>query len=138
MIEAAAPDRPSVFKTTGAIVAGLAAFAALEFVATFVARATWPAYALAAPTRDYTLEMLGARLGAGALAALVAGAVAARADRTARQAALIFGVVLLLVSALWHYRIWSQYPVWYHLCWFACIVPASVLGGMVARGEAAR
>ena len=115
----------------GAILAGLVVFTALEFLASHAASASWPAYALAAPTRAYTLDMLLVRLMAGALAAVASGAVASRVARLDQQASLWFGFVLLLLSVIYHYFIWDQYPVWYHLCWFALIVPFAVLGGKV-------
>jgi hypothetical protein len=121
----------------GAILAGLIVFAALEFIATSVAKDSWPAYALAAPSRAYTLDMLLTRLGAGALGSLVAGAFSAKIDQSTRQSALIFGIILLAISVVWHIRIWEQYPVWYHLSWFACTVPFSALGGLLVRREVA-
>jgi hypothetical protein len=121
-----------MLRRVGAIVAGLAAFAALEFAAGQAAKAIWPAYALAAPTRTYSLDILLVRLGVGALATLAVGALSAKMDRGAQQAALMFGVALLLISVVWHIRIWDQYPAWYHLGWLACIVPAAMLGGCLA------
>jgi hypothetical protein len=126
-----------MLRGVGAILAGLAVFAGLEFVAVQLAIALWPAYALAAPTRDYTLEMLLVRLSAGALGCWASGAVAARVHRGARQAALMLGVTLLAGSVVWHIKIWEQYPVWYHLSWFACIVPFAVLGGRMASNPGA-
>ena len=126
-----------MLRRIGAIVASLAVFAVLEYGAGQVAKAIWPAYALAAPTRAYTLEMLLSRLGAGALATLAAGALSAKIDRGAQQAALMFGIALLVISVLWHIKIWDQYPMWYHLGWFVCIVPFSALGGrLTTRGAA--
>lgn len=48
------------------------------------------------------------------------------------------GVGLLVLSVVWHIKIWDQYPVWYHLCWFGCIVPSAMLGGMMVSGKANR
>jgi hypothetical protein len=114
----------------GAIAAALAVFAALEFAAAEAAKAFWPDYALAAPTRAYTFSMLLARLTAGSMATFAGGALAGRLDRSRREAALVFGIVLLTLSVVWHIKIWNLYPVWYHLGWFACIVPSAVLGGL--------
>jgi hypothetical protein len=125
-----------MIRKIGAILAGLAVFAAFEFIATSVAKVSWPAYALAAPTRAYALDMLLTRLGTGAVGTLVAGALSAKMDQNTRQTALIFGIALLLISVVWHYRIWDQYPVWYHLFWFASIVPFAALGGRLATRKA--
>ncbi len=113
----------------GAILAGLAAFAVLEVALSLLARATWPAYALAFPTRDYTLVMLLARQVAGMLCSLAAGAAAAWVGRGAKQAVLLTGIIMLVIAVVWHIRIWEQYPVWYHLLLFAYLVPLALLGG---------
>ena len=114
------------------MLAGFLAFEAVILIMLLAARMGWPAYADAEPTRAYSLGMFLARLAAGALATGAGGLVTARLDRGASQGALMFGVLLLLISVVWHVRIWDQYPVWYHLSWFACIVPASLMGGRVA------
>jgi hypothetical protein len=120
------------------IMAGLAVFAALEFIATQVAISSWPEYALASPSRNYTVGMLLVRLTAGACGAFAAGAVAARLYRESRQGPFLFGVALFLISAVWHIIIWSQYPVWYHLVWLGCIIPSSVLGGRLIEQRTSR
>ena len=108
-------------------------FEALVLLSLFAARAGWHAYAAAEPSRAFSFTMLLVRLAVAALITLAAGAVAAQVDRGAQRATLMFGLVLLALSAVWHIRIWDQYPVWYHLCWLACIVPFSVLGGSLVR-----
>lgn len=118
-----------MLKKIGAIFASLAVFAVLEYSASRVAIAWWPAYAFAAPTRAYTFDMLLTRLLVGALGTIAGGAVAAKVASRDQQASLWFGVTLLLLSVIHHYFIWDQYPVWYHFSWFACIVPSAILGG---------
>ncbi len=113
----------------GAVLAGLAVFAMLEFIASRAASASWPAYALAAPARAYTFDMLLIRLLVGAMGTLASGAVATRVASRNQQASFWFGFALLLLSVIHHYFIWDQYPVWYHFSWFACIVPSAILGG---------
>jgi hypothetical protein len=125
-------------RRVGGVLTAFLAFEAVALLLMFSARTGWPAYAEAEPARAYDLTMLLARLVAGALAAIAGGAVAARVDRGASQAALIFGVGLLLISVAWHIRIWNQYPVWYHLTWFGCIVPSALAGGRLAMRRATR
>ena len=125
-------------RSAGAVLAGFLVFEAVVLLCLFAARAGWPAYVQAEPTRAYTLAMLLVRLVGGSMATLAGGAMAVWADRGARQTALIFGVLLLTVSVAWHIRIWDQYPAWYHLGWFACIVVCSVAGGKLATFRASR
>jgi hypothetical protein len=122
-----------MFRAIGAILAGLVTFVALEYIASQVAKGIWPAYALAAPSRAYALNMLLARQGAGMLITLAAGAAAAWVGRGERRAALWFGLALLVGGVVNHIQIWDKYPVWYHLLFFAWIVPLAVLGGRLAR-----
>ena len=127
-----------MLRRIGAVLAGFAAFALVASGAVLMARAGWLAYAEAEPARAYSLTMLLVRLAAGASATFVGGWVAAKVDRGAGQATLLFGALLLAISVVWHIRIWDQYPVWYHLVWFACIVPSAVLGGKLVRKNATR
>jgi hypothetical protein len=118
-----------MLRWTGAVLAGFLAFEAVVLLCLFAARMGWPAYAAAEPTRAYDLVMLLVRLTTGSLATFAGGAVAAWATRGRRDAAIAFGTTLLGLSVVWHIRIWDQYPVWYHLTWWACIVPFAVFGG---------
>jgi hypothetical protein len=118
-----------MLRRTGAVLAGFLAFEVVVLLCLFAARAGWPAYAAAEPTRAYDLSMFFARLAAGSLATFAGGSLAARLDRSGNRAALTFGIVLLLFSVARHISIWNDYPVWYHLAWWACIVPFAVLGG---------
>jgi hypothetical protein len=123
----------AMLRRIGAILAGLLAFVAVEATASIAARALWPAYDMAAPTRAYTLEMLLAREGAGMLCALAAGAAAASVSNGVRRTELESGIALLLIAVAYHLWIWDQYPVWYHLLFLSYLVPLSLLGGKLAR-----
>lgn len=113
----------------GAVVAGLLIFAVATFLASLVARSAWPAYAAAVPDRTYTLPMLLTRLIAGAAATIAAGWGTSRIAHGDRFSALWLGLVLLTISVPWHIHIWHEYPTWYHLVWFGCLIPCALLGG---------
>ena len=125
-------------RTIMAILAGLAAFAAVAGIATLVARAGWPAYAAVEKQRAYTLGMYLARLGAGMVATLAAGATTAWVDLGVKRTVFMAAAVLLLVSALHHIRIWDQYPVWYHLFYLAYLIPLTLQGGKLLEPKTAR
>ena len=118
-----------MLRRVSAILAGLFVFSILEFIAVQVAKVSWPTYALAAPTRAYTLEMLLARQAVGMFCAFTAGATAAWVSRDPQLTVFITGIIMLLIAVIWHVLIWDQYPVWYHLFLFAYLVPMSMLGG---------
>jgi hypothetical protein len=122
-----------MIRRVGAIVAGLLIFFLLAFLAGLAAQSLWPEYAVAATDRAYTLPMLLTRLAAGAVAAVVAGWGASMIARDRQISALWLGLVLVAISVPWHIQIWNAYPIWYHLVWFACLVPCALLGGRVVR-----
>lgn len=122
-----------MIRRVGAIVAGLLIFFLLAFLAGLAAQSLWPEYAVAATDRAYTLPMLLTRLAAGAVAAVVAGWGASMIARDRQISALWLGLVLVAISVPWHIQIWNAYPIWYHLVWFACLLPCALLGGRVVR-----
>jgi hypothetical protein len=95
----------------------------------------WPGYALAEPTKAYSLAMYVARLSLGvagtAGAALVTHAVA----RDKRRAAWWLGGLFLAVSVPVHLYEWRDYPAWYHIVYLAYLVP---IAGMAPKGFARR
>ena len=99
------------------------------------AKAVWPVYALAAPTRAYTVDMLIVRQAAGMLCTLAAGAMASWISRGDRPSVRLTGIAMLVIAIIWHVRIWDQYPVWYHLLLFAYLLPLTVLGGRLVAGH---
>jgi hypothetical protein len=125
-------------RAIGGAVAGLTAWLALWALTNLILTYVWPAYAAALPHRAFTLEMLFVRLALGTLVTLVAGATAARVAKGERKAALWFGLLLLFVGVADHIQIWDKYPVWYHLLFFAGIVPLAFLGGRLAGPRLAR
>ena len=120
-------------RKVSSVIAGLLMFFLLSFLASLAAKSLWPAYAAAVPDRAYTLPMQLARLATGAIATVVAGWLASTIARDRQFSALWVGLVLLAISVPWHISIWSEYPVWYHLVWFACLIPCAFLGGRIAR-----
>jgi hypothetical protein len=112
-----------------AVVAGWAAWLLVAAFAGLLAKGFWPGYAAAAEGHRFTLAMLLVRLGVGAVATLVAGAVAAWFAGGRWRAVLLTGGGLLLLSLVRHYQIWDQYPVWYHIVYLGYLLPLTVLGG---------
>jgi hypothetical protein len=62
---------------------------------------------------------------------LVAGAVTRWISRS-RWAPLIVGSVVLAMFVPAHIAIWSKFPVWYHLTFLLTIVPAVLVGALLA------
>ncbi|MDE2597391.1 MAG: hypothetical protein KGL44_10980 [Sphingomonadales bacterium] len=115
------------------VIAGLACFAAVSGMLSLLATHAWPAYAAAYPHRAYTMAMLIVRLTAGVVAIVCAAALTAALAEQRRPAALWLGITLLAISLPWHIHIWKQYPAWYHLFWFASLIPTALLGERLLR-----
>jgi hypothetical protein len=111
------------------VIAGLAVWIAVTTVAGVIIRAAWPAYASVADAMTFTLPMMIARLGIGAVATVAAGWLAATISRRSTLATLLPGVVLLAGFIPQHIMLWEKFPVWYHLTFLLSLIPLAFLGG---------
>ena len=100
-------------------------------------RLTIPGYTEGEPTFAFTLSMMLARLGIGALSSLAAGAVAALIARSAARAPWITGAIFLVLFVPEHIKIGNALPLWYHLTFLLTLVPLFGIGGLLARRPAA-
>ncbi len=65
------------------------------------------------------------------------GWLTARLAATAPLAhALALGVLLLLVGLLVQWQYWDAMPLWYHLSFLTCLLPASLFGGRLGARPA--
>jgi hypothetical protein len=115
------------------VVAGLATFLAVAFVAGFIMRAMWPAYVSVVDAMTFTLPMMIARLSIGALAAIATGFVAACVTQSP-IARLIPGFILLIIFIPDHVTLWNKFPIWYHLWFLLTLVPLTYAGNSLVRG----
>ena len=118
-------------------VAGVAAFMVIGTVAGLILRASWPEYTRVADSMTFTLSMKFARLAIGALATVAAGWIAAIIARRSTIAALLPGILLLLLFIPQHIRLWDKFPVWYHLTFLSSLVPLSYVGGKTSKPQPA-
>jgi hypothetical protein len=101
---------------------GVAVWLAVGAFGLAVLGATWPAYAMAVPTKAYSSAMLLARLAVALAASLSAGAVAGRVGGT--RAAWWTAAVVAAASLVVHVGIvWRAYPAWYHAAYLLPLVP---------------
>ena len=117
-------------RTIGAIVAGFIVWITLEALLHLAAILVWPDYAAAAPTRDFNLPMLIARLASGAAITLIAGATVTRISGYDNRAVRIFATTLLLLAVAHHLQpsVWAAYPLWYHLVFWSYLAPLTLFG----------
>jgi len=107
---------------------GLLSWVVIGSAALFVLPLLWTAYALAAPTKAYTIAMLLGRLTVAVADSATAGCVAARVGGP--QAAWWLGILLVACSTPVHLiSVWTDYPLWYHLAYLLPLVPVTGLAG---------
>jgi len=133
----AQPDTPSssyaTFKTVGAVFAALVTWIFVATVLNLALRASWPHYHEAETGFNFTFAMKLARLVLGAISSIGAGFVAAWIGKGRMSAATLTGIVLLGLFIPGHYRIWSKFPVWYHLTFLVSLLPLTLLGAAFYR-----
>ena len=128
-----------MWRTIGAIVAGIVAWAVVVTVLNIGLRLWLPGYVQVEHTLVFTLPMKVARLTMAAVTSLVAGAVTRAIAPSSRPAPWIVGLVIFLPFLWVHIHIWSRFPVWYHLTFLLPLVPLVVLGAELwSRGAASQ
>jgi hypothetical protein len=132
LLPSAQLDTPSssnaAFKTIGAAIAALVTWFFVATVLNLGLRAWWPHYDEAELAFNFTFAMKLARLVLGAISSLGAGFVAAWIGKGRMSAATLTGIVLLGLFIPGHYRVWSKFPVWYHLTFLVSLLPLTLLG----------
>jgi hypothetical protein len=130
-------DTPSsshaTFKIVGAVITALVTWFCVATLLNLALRASWPYYHEAETAFHFTFAMKLARLVLGATCSLGAGFVAAWVGKGRMRATLLTGIVLLVLFIPGHYRLWSKFPVWYHLTFLVSLLPLTLLGAALYR-----
>jgi hypothetical protein len=119
-----------MIRATVAVAAGLIVWVILATALDLLLRAVLPGYAAAEPHLQFTLQMMVARLALpGAIPSIGAGFASAWIARGDRRVAAALVVILLALFVPTHYRLWAQFPVWYHLTFlFGSLMLLTLLG----------
>jgi hypothetical protein len=120
-------------RTIGAVIAGLVIWFVVVTLLNLGLRAALPGYHAAEATLQFTLAMKIGRLIEAALASLAAGAVTALIAPSTRWAASAVGLILLGLFLPEHLKLWSKFPIWYHLTFLITLVPIVGLGGLLVK-----
>jgi hypothetical protein len=124
-----------VLRLIGGVIIGILVWGIGVTVLNLGLRHGWSAYGAVEKAMLFTVPMMAARLSVSGISSLVSGFVAAAIGRSG-QAALIAGVLLLLLFVPVHYMIWSKFPLWYHLTFFISLPLLSVIGGRFSSASA--
>ena len=121
-------------RTIFGIVIGVVAWCAVVIGISFLLRAVAPDVNAALVAHTTTVAM-AERLAISFLGSLAGGYLAALIAKD-QTAPLIAGLLLLAGWGYFHVMvIWHQFPLWYHLTFFASLLLLSVLGGRLARSR---
>jgi hypothetical protein len=121
-----------MLRLIGGIIAGVVAWFVIVTVLDVGLRFSWPAYGAVEKTLLFTLPMMAARLSISAISSLASGYVAAMIEK-GKWAALVAGIILLLLFVPLHYPLWSRFPGWYHLTFLISLPLLSFVGGRLIR-----
>ncbi|HEX3424353.1 MAG TPA: hypothetical protein VHS33_13280 [Sphingomicrobium sp.] len=126
-----------MWRAAGSIVAGLVAWAVIVTLLNFGLRAAIPGYHAAEATLQFTLAMKIGRLTEAALTSVSAGVVVGLIAPSKKWAPWVTGLIILAMFLPEHVKLWTKFPVWYHLSFLVPLVPLVALGGFLARSGAA-
>jgi hypothetical protein len=122
-------------RTILACLAGLLTWIVVVSVINRVLRLSLANYTAAEHTLQFTLGMKWARLLMAIVTSLVAGAVTRWISPLSRWTPLIVGSVVLAMFLPLHIAIWNRLPVWYHLTFLLTIIPAVLVGALLAERQ---
>lgn len=126
-----------MWRAIGSIIAGLVTWAVAVTLLNFGLRAAIPGYHAAEATLQFTLAMKIGRLTEAALTSVAAGAVVSLIAPSKKWAPWAAGLIILALFLPEHVKLWTKFPIWYHLSFLVPLVPLVALGGFLARSKTA-
>lgn len=118
-------------RTIGSILAGLLTWVIVVTLLNFGLRAGIADYHAAEATLVFTLPMKIGRLTIAALSSLAAGAVVKLVAPSSRVAPWIVGFIMLALFLPEHVKLWSRFPIWYHLTFLVTLAPLVAIGAAI-------
>ena len=119
-----------MWRTILAVVLGLVAWTAIVTVLNWGIRAEIPGYHAVEPTMHFTLTMQIARLAIATVTSLLTGMIMGLIAPQSRLAPWIVGLIALVLFVPEHIRIWTLFPVWYHLYFLLTLAPLIWIGSL--------
>jgi hypothetical protein len=126
-----------MWRALGSIIAGLVTWAIVVTLLNFGLRAAIPGYHAAEATLQFTLAMKIGRLAEAAITSVAAGAVVGLIAPSRKWAPWATGLIILAMFLPVHVKLWTNFPIWYHLSFLVPLVPLVALGAFLARSSAA-
>ena len=115
-----------------AVVVGLVVWGIVATGLDILLRFALTGYASAEPQLNFTLGMMIARLALpGAVPSVIAGFVSAWIARGDRRVTALLIIILLAAFLPAHYRLWTKFPLWYHLTFLGSLILLTWLGARI-------
>jgi hypothetical protein len=112
-----------------AVIVGLLAWAVSATGLDILLRHVLTGYAASEPQMQFTLTMMFARLALpGGIPSIVAGFAGAWISRKNGRVTAALAVLLLLVFLPAHYKLWTKFPLWYHVTFLGSLIVLTWLG----------
>jgi hypothetical protein len=116
----------SIKKTFYGMLSGLIVYAIIGSFGLYLLLKCWPAYNIASKDKSYTLYMLLSRLSIGIISSVLAGIIATKIANA--KSAWLVGAIVFCFAAYTHlFRVWTDYPAWYHFSYLLPIIPITGL-----------
>jgi len=110
------------------ILSGLTVYIIVGSIGLYLLCTCWPDYAIASKDKSYTFEMLLSRLLIGILASVFAGIIATKIANDEGKSGWFVGAIVFCIAAYIHFfRVWTDYPAWYHFAYLLPIIPITGL-----------
>ncbi len=126
-----------MIRASAAVFFGMIVWAVCATGLDMLLRLALPGYAAAEPHLHFTLGMMIARLALpGAIPSVAAGFITGWIGRGDRRSVAVLAIVLVAVFLPAHYRLWTQFPPWYHFTFFGSLVLLTFLGARLGNFQA--
>jgi len=122
-----------MLKTILGVAAGFIIWSILWVGIDAVLRTTWIAYNESVAAMTFNTSQLIVPLVLSAFCSIVAGFIAALISRENVKAPLILGILLLITGIFVQISVWEKIPLWYHLTFWALLIPMTVFGGKLRK-----
>jgi hypothetical protein len=129
---------PKAMKIVLGVLVGLVVWFVVATVGNFAIRGLVSGYTEAEPAMRFTLPMLLARLGLGAVSSVAAGFACGALLHSVPIAVKFFAGLLVVFFVPVHYSLWTQFPLWYHVVFLVSLAPLALLGARLAQPLASK
>jgi hypothetical protein len=124
---------PKAIKIILGVLIGFITWYVVASVGNLVVRGLGSGYAEAEAAMRFTLPMMLARLGLGAVSSVAAGFVCAACVRSVPSSVKFLAFALVVFFIPVHYALWAQFPLWYHVVFLVSLAPLAIVGARLAR-----